>query len=316
MHLCRLPRPNAPQCASTRPNAKGSLGLSGSTKESASGAQWGVMHFHVVMALDPFYGQGWLQVGELGLAFLLSAAVGMERQLRGKSAGLRTQTIVGTSAALIMLVSKYGFADVLSTGTVELDPSRVAAQIVTGIGFLGAGLILTRRGAVHGLTTAASVWETAAIGMAAAAGLWLLALVVTALHFIAVFGFTALAKHLPGGRDTAAQLQVLYLDGHGVLRSILAAVTEQKWQLYGIVPQPGRTQTDDDAIRRDEVLHDAKRAREMRDHKSEKSPAAEDDLISVALDVRGSSDIRHLIAAVTQVEGVHGVSVMSEEELG
>src|ERR1700753_3797314 len=94
---------------------------------------------------------------------------GLERTVQGKSAGLRTQTIVGTAAALILLISKYGFADVLSPGSVVLDPSRVAAQIVSGVGFLGAGLIITRRGAVHGLTTAAAVWESAAIGMAGGA---------------------------------------------------------------------------------------------------------------------------------------------------
>jgi len=84
-------------------------------------------------------GQGWLQIGELGLAFVLSALIGLEREIRHKSAGLRTYTLVGFAAALIMLVSKYGFADVLSANRVVLDPSRIAAQIVTGIGFIGGG---------------------------------------------------------------------------------------------------------------------------------------------------------------------------------
>lgn len=83
--------------------------------------------------------QGLSQVGELVLAFVLSALIGLERQLRGRSAGLRTQAIVGTSAALFLLVSKYGFMNVLSDDVV-LDPSRVAAQVVSGIGFLGAGI--------------------------------------------------------------------------------------------------------------------------------------------------------------------------------
>lgn len=78
---------------------------------------------------------------ELLAAFALTSLIGLELEIQGKSAGLRTQAIVGTSAALILLVSKYGFQDVLSPGTVEVDPSRVAAQIVSGIGFLGAGLI-------------------------------------------------------------------------------------------------------------------------------------------------------------------------------
>jgi uncharacterized membrane protein YhiD involved in acid resistance len=76
------------------------------------------------------------------------------------------------------LVSKYGFGDVLSVGTIVLDPWRVAAQIVSGVGFLGAGIIITRRGAVRGLTTAAAVWESAAVGMAVGAGLLLLAVAV------------------------------------------------------------------------------------------------------------------------------------------
>lgn len=90
---------------------------------------------------------------ELLAAFGLTALIGLERTIQGKVAGLRTQTIVGTSAALVMMVSKYGFGDVLASGTIVLDPSRVAAQIVSGIGFLGAGIIITRRGAVHGLAT-------------------------------------------------------------------------------------------------------------------------------------------------------------------
>jgi putative Mg2+ transporter-C (MgtC) family protein len=78
-------------------------------------------------------GQGWVQLAELGLAFVLSALIGVEREIRHKSAGLRTYTLVGFGAALIMLVSKYGFMNVLETNRVVLDPSRVAAQIVTGI---------------------------------------------------------------------------------------------------------------------------------------------------------------------------------------
>ena len=86
-------------------------------------------------------GQGWTQVGELALAFVLSATIGLERQLRQKSAGLRTHTIVGLGSALFLLVSKYGFQNVVVPGQVVVDPSRVAAQIVSGLGFIGAGLI-------------------------------------------------------------------------------------------------------------------------------------------------------------------------------
>src|SRR5580658_7387261 len=100
-------------------------------------------------AANTLSGEGWRQAGELGLALLLSAAIGLEREMRQKSAGLRTHTLVGVGAALFMLISKYGFTDVLETGRVILDPSRVAAQIVTGIGFIGGGLIFVRRESVQ-----------------------------------------------------------------------------------------------------------------------------------------------------------------------
>src|SRR5580692_7216166 len=131
-------------------------------------------------------GQGLVQLAELGLAFLLSALIGLEREIRNKSAGLRTYTLVGFSSALIMLVSKYGFTDILEDGKVVLDPSRIAAQIVSGIGFIGGGVIFVRKDIVRGLTTAATVWLTSAVGMACAAGLPILAIVVTAGHLFVV----------------------------------------------------------------------------------------------------------------------------------
>ena len=142
-------------------------------------------------------GQSWLQIGELGSAFLLSALIGLERELRQKSAGLRTYTIVGLASALFLLVSKYGFMDVLQPSLVVLDPSRVAAQIVTGIGFIGAGIIFVRGDFVRGLTTSATVWLTAAIGMACGAGLPLLALAATAAYFLITLLFPVLLRRLP-----------------------------------------------------------------------------------------------------------------------
>ena len=117
------------------------------------------------MLISAMDGQGAKQFMELGTAFMLSAAIGLEREIRHKSAGLRTYTVVGTAAALFMLISKYGFMNVLANDRVVLDPSRVAAQIVTGIGFLGAGVILHGRNVITGMTTAALIWMTAAIGM-------------------------------------------------------------------------------------------------------------------------------------------------------
>ena len=115
-------------------------------------------------------GQGFPQLGELTLAFVLSALVGLEREIRQKAAGLRTYTLVGVAAALFMLISKHGFNHVLAQERVVLDPSRVAAQMVSGIGFIGGGVIFMRRDLVRGLPTAASVWLTAALAWRAAPG--------------------------------------------------------------------------------------------------------------------------------------------------
>lgn len=183
-------------------------------------------------------GQGLVQFGELGLAFVLSALIGTERELRQKAAGMRTHTIVGVAAALIMIVSKYGFADVLARGVIVLDPSRVAAQIVSGIGFLGAGLIIVRRDAVHGLTTAATIWLTAAIGMACGGGLAAVAAAVTALYFIAVYGFPALARRLPRIGVGPATLRLTYQDGRGVLRRVLERCTKEGFSVSEVTIDP------------------------------------------------------------------------------
>ena len=194
-----------------------------------------------LLADPPFFGgpgQGTRQIIELFVAFGLTALIGLEREIQGKSAGLRTQTIVGTAAALILLVSKYGFQDVLQPDLVVVDPSRVAAQIVSGIGFLGAGIIIFRRGSVHGLTTAAAVWESAAIGMAAGAGLLLLACTVTVMHFIIVLGFMPLAKRLAARLSGSIHVHLTYEDGRGVLRQVLEACSRRDWQLTDLAADP------------------------------------------------------------------------------
>ena len=104
------------------------------------------------------------------ISVILGFLIGYERKLRFKEAGIRTHTIVCAGSTLIMVVSKYGFGD-----SVEADASRVAAQIVSGIGFLGAGIIIYRKHEIHGLTTAAGVWATSGVGMAAGAGLYIVA---------------------------------------------------------------------------------------------------------------------------------------------
>ena len=168
---------------------------------------------------------------ELFAAFGLTTLIGLERTIQGKSAGLRTQTIVGTSSALALLVSKYGLDDAVRAGTSMLDPSRVAAQVVSGIGFLGAGIIITRRGAVHGLTTAAAVWESAAVGLAAGAGLLLLATAVVVLHFVSALAFSAVERQLAARLRGSIRLHIIYENGRGVLRAVLRLCGQRNWQL-------------------------------------------------------------------------------------
>jgi putative Mg2+ transporter-C (MgtC) family protein len=226
----------------------------------------------VIEAFGEPTGQGLPQVSELLIALALSAAIGLEREIRQKSAGLRTHTLVGFASALIMLVSKYGFTDVLGDHVV-IDPSRVAAQIVSGIGFIGGGLIFVRRDAVRGLTTAAAVWLTAAVGMAAGAGLWLLALLVTAGYFFVVFALTPLAARLPRSKYAPSRLRLTYVDGAGVLRQVLVRCTERNFKV-------GELSIDQ---------HDA-------DH--------DPHTVSVWLTVQGSRSISDLTAELADINGV------------
>jgi putative Mg2+ transporter-C (MgtC) family protein len=225
-------------------------------------------------------GQGWLQLGELGLAFVLSALIGLEREIRHKSAGLRTYTLVGFGAALIMLVSKYGFMNVLVNNRIVLDPSRIAAQIVTGIGFIGGGLIFVRRTNVRGLTTAAIVWLTAAIGMACGAGLPILALAVTGGHFVVVFAFPYIARHLPRSRWTPSLLQICYQDGREALREVLVRCTQHNF-----------------AISRLQVEKES----------SANSQDSADRTVTVALEVQGTGSVAKLAAKLADIEGVVSV---------
>ena len=113
--------------------------------------------------------------GRMALGLVLGAVIGLERELHRQPAGFRTHSLVAVGAAIFTIISAYGFV-----GS-AVDPTRIAAQIVSGIGFIGAGTILQYRGSVRGLTTAASLWSVAAIGMAAGAGLLVMAVIGTVL---------------------------------------------------------------------------------------------------------------------------------------
>lgn len=238
----------------------------------------------VVGAVSQASGQGWDEVADLAIAFGLSALIGFERELRQRSAGLRTHALVGVASALFMLVSKYGFTDVLGDRVI-LDPSRVAAQIVSGIGFIGAGLIFVRRDAVRGLTTAATIWLTAAVGMAAGAGLPLLACLVTLAHFVVVYGFTPVVNRIGAFESgtRAALLRVTYRDGQGVLRTVLSLCTDRGLVISELSAE--------------------------QDHPREHSAGG---IVSVSLRVVGSADINQTATDLLEIPGVLGVTTTDD----
>ncbi len=123
--------------------------------------------------------------GRLILAGVCGAVVGYERKRQLKEAGVRTHFIVSMAAALVMIISKYGFMDVASLPGHSVDVSRVAASVVSGVGFLGAGLIFVRKYTINGLTTAAGIWATSAIGMAIGGGMYAVGIMSTLVVLLA-----------------------------------------------------------------------------------------------------------------------------------
>jgi len=230
-------------------------------------------------------GEGWRQAAELGLALGLSAAIGLEREIRQKNAGLRTHTLVGVGAALFMLISKYGFTDVLQPRLVVLDPSRVAAQIVTGVGFLGAGLIFVRRDSVRGLTTAASIWVTAAIGSAAGAGLPVLAALATAIYFVIALAFPLAVRRLPRSATAVSALHVRYPDGRGILRNVLQEATARGFAIDDVSAHPA--------------------GHKHRPPGNAATPGPP--IVDVTLHVHGKNPVSSLAAALSDIDGVHAV---------
>ncbi len=134
----------------------------------------------------------WELVSRLLLAAALGSVIGFERERLSWAAGLRTHMLVCVGSTLIMIVSAFGFQDALTRPDVVLDPSRVAAQVVSGIGFLGAGTILLRGEVIRGLTTAASLWSVAAVGLAVGGGLYLAAIASTIIILIILAGLKPL----------------------------------------------------------------------------------------------------------------------------
>ncbi|MFD7920913.1 MgtC/SapB family protein [Streptomyces sp. NPDC059740] len=240
-------------------------------------------------------GQGWTQIGYLGIAFLLSAAIGLERELKQRAAGVRTYTVVGLGSALFLLVSKYGFTDVLVSDHVVLDPSRVAAQIVSGLGFIGGGVIFVKRDAVRGLTTAASVWLTAGVGAAAAAGLPVLAVVGTVAYFLAVLFLPVVARASARLLGTGyPRMRIQYLEGQGLLRELLSAITEAGFSVVHL-------ETTD--VERAEATTSRRLRKESETHAGG-SGASGAGVAEVSVSLDGKGDLDGLVNTLAGIEGV------------
>ena len=171
------------------------------------------------------------------VAALLGAGIGLEREIHDHPAGMRTHLLVSLGSAIFTILSIYGFEGIVAGGiSPTVDPTRIAAQIVSGIGFLGAGAILKYGTSIRGLTTAASLWTTAAIGMAAGAGEWLIAAVGTFIVVFSLWPLNALVAriHRPGLHVIRIRLEVGRLEALGDVSRLLA---DRRVEMAGINSQ-------------------------------------------------------------------------------
>jgi putative Mg2+ transporter-C (MgtC) family protein len=166
------------------------------------------------------------------LAAVLGSAIGFEREIHEHPAGMRTHLLVSLGSAIFTILSIHGFTE---TGA-SVDPTRIAAQIVSGIGFLGAGAILKYGTSIRGLTTAASLWSTAAIGMATGAGEWVIAAAGTLIIIVSLWPLNALVAriHKPGQHAVRLRLEVGRLEALGDVSRLLA---DRRVEMAGINSQ-------------------------------------------------------------------------------
>jgi putative Mg2+ transporter-C (MgtC) family protein len=182
----------------------------------------------------------------LVVAAALGGLVGLERERLEWAAGMRTHALVSLGSALFMVVSIFGFSDILNEQHVILDPSRVAAQVASGIGFIGAGTIILRREVVKGLTTAASIWAVAAVGLAVGGGMFLAAGAATLLALALLVVAKPLKARLFPNRKEARRVRVVVERGTP-LAELRDEIEASEVPLERIVVRPGSVAEEDDA---------------------------------------------------------------------
>jgi len=178
-------------------------------------------------------GVDWAYAVRLLAAAALGALIGLEREIHGHPAGLRTHMLVSLGSGLFTVLSIHGFGQAPGAG---IDPTRIAAQIVSGIGFLGAGAILKDGIVIRGLTTAASLWATAAVGMAAGAGEWVVAGVATFFILVSLWPINAVAERLHGTAQPEVTLR-LTLERLDVLGEVSAVLVSQKLEIGSLATE-------------------------------------------------------------------------------
>lgn len=183
--------------------------------------------------LEATLGQ-WELLVRLVVACLCGFVIGVERSFRQKEAGMRTHIILALGAALMMVVSKYGFFDIaeMDMNSLRADASRIASNVVTGISFLGAGVIFVRGGTIKGLTTAAGIWATAGVGMALGAGMYTVGIVSTAIMIIIQL---LLHKFMPFSENMETNIISIKInEGEQALDQITQQLTEAGIVITGI----------------------------------------------------------------------------------
>ncbi len=168
----------------------------------------------------------------LVLAALLGAAVGLEREVHGRPAGIRTYLLLSLGSALIMVISEYLFVNYnanLVGEALRVDPGRIAAQALTGIGFLGAGVIIRYKDTIRGLTTAACVWVVCAVGLAVGAGFYLFSAVVTGLTVLSLLGLKAFEKRLK--KDWYKDMTIVSEDLDGQFQRLQEIIDKHNFEI-------------------------------------------------------------------------------------
>lgn len=186
-------------------------------------------------------------LGRLVLSAALGGVVGIEREAASRGAGVRTHALVALGAALFTVAGAYGFSDVERSANV--DPARIAAQVATGVGFIGAGAIIRNGMSVHGVTTAATVWLAASVGVVAAAGGYVAALAATGLALVVLVLMRAVKPLAQRFGRSSSIVEVEYVRGHGTLGPLLRNLDELDGRIQEIVVDDDDSQADADGVR-------------------------------------------------------------------